>query len=201
MLLMRVMMGRENKLKKDKMICKATERKEYISEEIEMVEFNKLVEQWDLKYAGMQLGEDTLSVEEVLAMFDDNGNRIVDDYIEEKVEKLLEELEEEYGYIPDVDNLLSVEQILAMYDENGNKIDNSEKTQNGEIKVDKIENRRHNRSRRKKKGSSTAQVDIIHSNSCGYTSKQESWADILKNELPSVVTINETALKGKRQIK
>ena len=55
--------------------------------------------------------------------------------------------------------------------------------------------------RRSKPVDKTEQIAVIHSNTAGYTSKQDCWSDILEKENPNVVTINESALKGKRSVK
>ena len=81
------------------------------------------------------------------------------------------------------EDLLSVEE---MFDENGNRIKEEE-----EIRKQK---RRRKRRRKQKPKKQTEEIKILHSNTCGYTSKQESWKEILKEEEPEVVTVNESAL-------
>ena len=44
-------------------------------------------------------------------------------------------------------------------------------------------------------------MKIIHSNIDGFISKQESLQDIIQSEKPDIVTLNDTALKGKRKVK
>ena len=44
-------------------------------------------------------------------------------------------------------------------------------------------------------------MKIIHSNIDGFISKQESLQDIIQSEKPDILTLNATALKGKRKVK
>ena len=55
--------------------------------------------------------------------------------------------------------------------------------------------RRSNKNRR-----NFVNFTLIHSNIDGFTSKKESIQEIINRNLPDVITLNDTALKGKRKI-
>ena len=63
--------------------------------------------------------------------------------------------------------------------------------------------KRRSRKRKGKKRNTLDRVDIniIHSNIDGYTSKKESVDSMANNMLPDVITLNETLLTGKHTIK
>ena len=142
--------------------------------------------------------DSSVNIEDILKLYDDNGNWIQKDKSENMDwEALLEELEEKYSNVDLPDDCPSVEEILAKYDDNGNAL---KEVANGNTNEEGNENQK-TRKRRRKRRNKTANVEILHSNTRGYSSKQEVWEDILKKEQPDIVTINETSLKGKRTIK
>ena len=154
------------------------------------------------KYSCIEETENSPSIEEILKQFDENGNWIVEKNVEdEDWDKLIKELEERYDNVELPDSYLSVDEILAKYDDHGNEIDSREVSVNDVDNATTGKKKRYRRRNRKNKQNKTEQIEIIHSNTCGYTSKQESWKDILKEEHADVVTMNETSLKGKRKIK
>ena len=57
------------------------------------------------------------------------------------------------------------------------------------------------RSKKKKSTNNTVNIKIIQTNMDGYTTKQESLREIAKDESPDIITINDTALKGKMKVK
>jgi hypothetical protein len=154
-------------------------------------DFEELLDELEARYANVQLAEDSPSIEEILANFDENGNWITHNYCEDNIDDLLKELEEKYANVEVVEHMLSVEDILKLYDDNGNKIEDDV------VQVTAKKRRR----RQRRKDTKKEEIQILHSNTCGYSSKQECWNDILNNEQPDVVTLNETTLKGKRRIK
>ena len=142
--------------------------------------------------------DSSVNIEDILKLYDDNGNWIQKDKSENMDwEALLEELEENYSNVDLPDDCPSVEEILAKYDDNGNTL---KEVANGNANEEGNTNQKR-RKRRRKRRKKRANVEILHSNTRGYSSKQEVWEDILKKEQPDIVTINETSLMGKRTIK
>ena len=68
--------------------------------------------------------------------------------------------------------------------------DNTEKTRT-----------RNPRRRAKKRSSNTVSLKLIQTNMDGYTSKKESIDEIAEEEVPDIITINDTALKGNLKVK
>ena len=165
--------------------------------EINKEEFDALMDELEKRYDGVLEIEQDLSVDDILAMFDENGNQI-HDY--DDFELVLKDLEERYGQGDEPVDLQKVEEILAMYDDNGNKIENIGTLSEMDEETKDIKKKRY-RKRKNKSEHKTEQIQVLHSNTSGYTSKQDCWKDILDKEKPDVVTFNETALKGKRRIK
>ena len=78
--------------------------------------------------------------------------------------------------------------------------ESSEKTINDDQEHQKRKRKAGRRSKTKDK-SKTVEMKFIQTNCDGYTSKQESFDDIVKDENPDVMVINDTALKGNRKVK
>ena len=57
------------------------------------------------------------------------------------------------------------------------------------------------RSKKNKQKSNTVDIKLIQTNMDGYTTKQESLREIAEQESPDIITINDTALKGKMKVK
>ena len=114
------------------------------------------------------------SIEDILAMFDENGNMMDVKDVEDKLDIPLRELEEEYGdEVPEV--LPTIEEILAGYDDNGNKIDTKvlDIEENINVKRKRMRKRlgrRGGRNNSEKK--ETTDVKILQNNCDGYTSKK-----------------------------
>ena len=75
----------------------------------------------------------------------------------------------------------------------------SEPEENKELKMHKKRKpgRRAKGSKRKDK----VDIKLIHSNIDGYTSKKESINEIADKEIPDIITLNDTNLKGKLKVK
>ena len=85
-------------------------------------EIDDLIEELEARFPDIGIIEDYPTVEDILAMFDDNGNRIEKTGSEDNFDEFFEEWEMEYGKIENPEKFLSVEEILKMYDDNGNRI-------------------------------------------------------------------------------
>jgi hypothetical protein len=156
------------------------------------------------RYADTEVVDNSSTIEDILKLFDDNGNRILNDESDNiDWDEFIKELEEKYSNVELPDNCPTVEEILAAYNDNGNALkgggheEMDEHNSNNEAGNEYQKTRR----RRRKRKNKTVKIDILHSNTCGYSSKQEVWTNILKKEQPEIVTVNETLLKGKRKIK
>ena len=171
----------------------------------DMKDFETLLEELEARYAEVELDDDSPSFEEILSMFDDNGNWINETHCEDNVEELLRELEERFAGVEDPGDLFTVEEILEMYDDNGNK--KEKETEHKAVEdVDKEGRRRKRRLRRSNRNkrckySDKVDIKIIQTNCDDFTSKKESFHDILKDKAPDILLIQETALKEKRKIK
>ena len=77
----------------------------------------------------------------------------------------------------------------------------SEPKEGLELNPPKIYKKRKPERRAKGKKNNNVNIKIIHSNIDGYTSKKESVIEILENEQPDVMTLNDTNLKGKLKVR
>ena len=128
---------------------------------------------------------ETTSVDEILAVYDDNGNHIkFEEIVEEdneatvtkdELEKLLERWDESVEE-PISDRELS--KIMEVYDDN---INNKEGRNRSRIN--------HRSKGRKKHKSDEVEITIIQTNCYGYTSKKETFDDIVKENAPDIVVI------------
>ena len=81
---------------------------------------NAFLDELYQKYGSIDNGEDLLAVDDILAMFDDNGERISNSEEKEMMlEELLDLLDEEYGHENPAVNYVSVEELLDKFDDNG----------------------------------------------------------------------------------
>ena len=61
--------------------------------------------------------------------------------------------------------------------------------------------RKPTRRSKTKNRTETVNIKFIQTNCDGFTSKKESFDDIVKDENPDIIAINDTALKGTRKVK
>ena len=81
-----------------------------------------LIEELEARFQGIDILGDYPTVEKILAMYNDNGNKIESTYSEDNFDELFKELEIKYLDMEDPEVFLTVEEILKMYDDNWNKI-------------------------------------------------------------------------------
>ena len=140
-------------------------------------ELNELLNEWEEVF-GDKEHDNLLSIEEFLARFDDNGNKInpnEDDIVEEINDNPIESMAKE------------------------TKANDVEK-RTTKMSQQKRRTRRGGK-KPKKDEEEKASIKIIHSNCDGYSSKKESIEEIIKNKTPDVFLLNDTALNGNRKVR
>ena len=124
---------------------------------------DKWLKELEKRYGDTELPDSSVNIEDILKLYDDNGNWIQKDKSENMDwEALLEELEENYSNVDLPDDCPSVEEILAKYDDNGNTL---KEVANGNANEEGNTNQKR-RKRRRKRRKKRANVEILHSNTC-----------------------------------
>ena len=163
------------------------------------LEIDMLIVELEEKYSNIVIDDNAPTIEEILELFDKNGNwKTTESDTDDDSEQFLIEMEDKYGEVELTEDSPSIDEILAEYDENGNKIENKADKEdvNGAAEVTDEVIKSKRRRKRRRNANKKEDIQILHSNTCGYSSKQDCWENILKKEQPEVVTLNETALKG-----